>query len=197
MIIGICGGIGSGKSVVSRVLRLRGEAVYDCDLEAKRIMDSSRDVLEALNERYGDIVCPAAGPICRPELAKRVFSCDNERLWLNSLVHRLVREDVKKWHETMTKEGHSRCFVESAILATSGLARMCSEIWIVDAYEEVRIARIKLRDSIDEDAIRKRILSQREEELLLKSSDTPISIIDNSGVIPLLTQIDNYLLNNR
>lgn len=190
MIIGICGGIGSGKSVLSRVLRLRGETVYDCDQEAKRIMDSSRDVLEALHDRYGDIVCPAAGPICRSELAKRVFSCDVERLWLNSLVHRLVREDVEKWHKTMTKEGHSRCFVESAILATSGLARMCAEIWIVDASEEVRIARIKQRDSIDEDAIRKRIRSQREEELLLKSTCIPVRIIDNSGAIPLLTQID-------
>lgn len=191
MIIGICGGIGSGKSVVSRILRLRAEAVYDCDLEAKRIMDSSRDVLEALHDRYGDTVCPAEGPICRSELAKRVFSCDDDRLWLNSLVHRLVREDVKKWHETMMADGHSRCFVESAILASSGLARMCSEIWLVVASEEMRIARIKLRDSIDEDAIRKRILSQREEERLLNSSGIPIRIIDNSGIIPLLTQIDN------
>ncbi len=66
MMIGICGGIGSGKSVVSRVLRLRGEHVYDCDLEAKRIMDSSEEVLDALHERYGDVVCPVGGPICRP-----------------------------------------------------------------------------------------------------------------------------------
>ena len=51
MMIGICGGIGSGKSVVSRILRLRGDAVYDCDLEAKRIMDSSEEVLTALNVR--------------------------------------------------------------------------------------------------------------------------------------------------
>ena len=56
MMIGICGGIGSGKSVVSRILRLRGDAVYDCDLEAKRIMDSSEEVLTALNGRYGDDV---------------------------------------------------------------------------------------------------------------------------------------------
>lgn len=188
--IGICGGIGSGKSVVSRVLRLRGEAVYDCDLEAKRIMDGSREVLDALNLRYGEEVCPAGGPICRPELAKRVFGSDEERLWLNSLVHRLVREDVRRWHDARISEGHRRCFVESAILASSGLAQMCEEIWMVTASEEVRIKRIKSRDSLDEESVRKRILSQKEEEQLLESTCIPLRIIDNSGDVELLAQIN-------
>lgn len=187
--IGISGGIGSGKSVVSRILRLRGEAVYDCDLEAKRIMDGSLEVLAALNERYGEAVCPKGGPICRPELAKRVFGADEERLWLNSLVHRLVREDVGRWHAEKLSEGYGRCFVESAILAGSGLAEMCSEIWLVTASEEIRTARIKIRDSLNEEAIKNRISSQQEEERLLLTSDLPVRIIDNSGSLPLLNQI--------
>lgn len=190
--IGICGGIGSGKSVVSRILRLRGEPVYDCDLEAKRIMDSSDEVLCALNERYGDSVCPKGGPICRQELARRVFSCDEERLWLNSVVHRLVREDVARWRDEQLSDGHARCFVESAILASSGLAQMCDEIWLVTASEEVRIERIKMRDSLDEAAIRKRISSQTEEERLINESGIRLRIIDNSGLIPLLTQLENH-----
>ena len=191
MMIGICGGIGSGKSVVSRVLRLRGEAVYDCDLEAKRIMDGSREVLDALNLRYGDEVCPAGGPICRPELAKRVFGSEEERLWLNSLVHRLVREDVARWHDTQMKGGAKRCFVESAILATSGLAQMCDEIWMVTASEDVRIARIKMRDSLGEDAIRKRIQSQEEEERGIDSLGIPVRIIDNSGDGSIISMIND------
>lgn len=187
--IGICGGIGSGKSVVSRILRLRGEAVYDCDLEAKRIMDGSREVLDALNERYGEEVCPVGGPICRPELAKRVFGSDEERLWLNSLVHRLVREDVARWNVSQMKKGAKRCFVESAILATSGLSAMCDEIWLVTASEDVRIARIEQRDSLDDAAIRKRIQSQKEEENAIAASAIPLRIIDNSGDLPLLDQI--------
>ena len=187
MMIGICGGIGSGKSVVSRILRLRGDAVYDCDLEAKRIMDSSDEVLTALNGRYGDDVCPAGGPICRPELSRRVFSSDEERLWLNSLVHRLIREDVERWHSLCMAEGRERCFVESAILASSGLAAMCGEIWLVTASEEVRVERVMQRDSLSEDAIRSRIRSQREEERLVMASGIPVRIIDNSGTVPLLT----------
>lgn len=188
MIIGICGGIGSGKSVVSRILRLRGIPVYDCDLEAKRIMDSSPEVLEALHTRYGDPVCPPGGPICRPELASRVFGCDEERLWLNALVHRLVRDDVARWSEIRTAEGHGRCFVESAILASSGLAAKCAEVWLVTASEEVRIARTMMRDGIPEEAIRARIRSQQQEERLIESSGIPLRTIDNSGSEPLLTQ---------
>ena len=189
MMIGICGGIGSGKSVVSRILRLRGEPVYDCDLEAKRIMDSSAEVLAALNKRYGDAVCPSGGPILRPELARRVFGNDEERLWLNSLVHRLVREDVGRWHSVRMAAGYGRCFVESAIIATSGLAAMCDEIWLVTASEEVRIARIKQRDSLSEEAIKSRIRAQQEEERLLNVSGVPIRIIDNSGLQPLFSQL--------
>ena len=189
MMIGICGGIGSGKSVVSRILRLRGEPVYDCDLEAKRIMDSSEEVLEALHERFGNDVCPSGGPICRPELARHIFGDDEERLWLNSLVHRLVREDVARWHADRMAEGHERCFVEAAILASSGLAAMCDEIWLVTASEQVRTARIRLRDALSDEAIKGRIRSQQEEESILKASGIPVRIIDNSGFQPLITQL--------
>lgn len=189
MMIGICGGIGSGKSVVSRILRLRGEHVYDCDLEAKRIMDESEEVLDALHERYGDAVCPEGGPINRPELARRIFGNEEERLWLNSLVHQLVRIDVGVWHDVLVLDGCERCFVESAILASSGLAEMCDEIWVVTASEEIRTARVRLRDSLDEEAIKKRIRSQQEEERLIQEAGIPIRIIDNSGSIPLLPQI--------
>lgn len=187
--IGICGGIGSGKSVVSRILRLRGEPVYDCDLEAKRIMDSSGEVLAALNGRYGDSVCPPKGPICRQELARRVFGYDEERLWLNALVHRLVREDVGRWQASRMAEGHVRCFVESAIIASSGLADMCGEVWLVTAPEKVRIARTMMRDGIAEEAILARIRSQAEEERLIESSGVPVRTIDNSGSKPLLNQL--------
>ena len=193
MKIGICGGIGSGKSVVSRILRLRGEAVYDCDLEAKRIMDSSEEVLDALTDRYGEAVCPRGGPICRPELAGRIFGSDEERIWLNGLVHRLVREDVECWYVAVKADGRDRCFVESAILASSGLAAMCDEVWLVTASDDVRVARVVQRDSLSEEAIRSRIRSQQEEVRLLESAGIPIRIIDNTGSVSLLSRIQELI----
>lgn len=189
MLIGICGGIGSGKSVVSRALRLRGERVYDCDMEARRIMDTSREVLHALHSRYGAEVCPEGGPISRPALAERIFGCDDERLWLNSLVHGLVRCDVERWSRDAEACGYGRCFVESAILASSGLAAMCSEVWLVTAPEELRISRVAGRDGHVAAHIRSRIRSQSEEENLLRQACQKIREIDNSGLIPLLPQL--------
>lgn len=185
-LIGITGGIGSGKSVVSRILRLRGEAVYDCDLEAKRIMDESEEVLTALNERFGDKVCPVGGPINRKALSRHVFGNDEHRLWLNSLVHRLVRVDIILWQNQFEKSGASTVFVESAILASSGLAAICDEIWIVTAPEEERIERVKGRDGLDEEDIRKRIESQKEEERLVLAAGIPVRTIDNGSKASLL-----------
>lgn len=185
-LIGICGGIGSGKSVVSRVLRLRGEAVYDCDLEARRIMDTSEEVLRELNGRYGDSVCPVGGPICRQELASRVFGSDVDRLWLNALVHRLVREDVKTWSEAMSRKGHTRCFVESAILATSGLIAMCDEVIIADAPVQVRISRVRDRDGLDKESILRRIRSQEEEERIVRESGCAMVTVCNDGEASVL-----------
>ncbi|MDE6341492.1 MAG: dephospho-CoA kinase [Muribaculaceae bacterium] len=189
MMIGICGGIGSGKSVVSRILRLRGEAVYDCDLNAKRIMDTSAEVIHALHARYGDSVCPAGGPICRPALSERVFSDEKERLWLNNLVHHLVRDDVERWHIRQQSAGKPRAFVEAAILASSGLAALCSEIWLVSAPEDVRLSRVSVRDGHNPDHIRDRIRAQDREEDLLRECGVPLRIIDNSGSMPLMPQI--------
>lgn len=195
MLIGICGGIGSGKSVVSRILRLRGFAVYDCDSEARRIMDESEEVLSALNVRFGDDVCPAGGPINRSVLSKYVFGSDDVRLWLNALVHRLVREDITLWmkyprqfeNESLRKD---ILYVESAILASSGLVALCDEIWIITAPEEERISRVKTRDNFDENDIRRRIRSQQEEEKLIYESGIPIRVIDNSSSSSLLSQIN-------
>lgn len=189
MLIGICGGIGSGKSVVSRILRLRGLPVYDCDLEARRIMDESEEVLRALNNRFGDDICPPLGPIDRKKLSNHVFGSDHHRLWLNSLVHRLVREDVAAWYSSQTGTGTATCFVESAIMASSGLASMCDEIWLVTASEYERLARVRHRDKVEEDAIRSRIRSQRHEESLLKDAGITLRIIDNSSASSILSQI--------
>ncbi len=187
--IGIAGGIGSGKSVVSRILRLRGCAVYDCDFEARRIMESSEGVHEALHKRFGNEVCAVGGPINRPRLAQYVFSSDEHRLWLNSLVHRLVIEDVKAWRKELENAGAGVCYVESAILASSGLARLCDEIWMVTAPADVRIERVMARNSIDEEHIRKRIHSQQEEEKLLLESGIPVRTIDNGNDASLTVQL--------
>lgn len=189
-LIGITGGIGCGKSVLSRILRLRGEHVYDCDLEARRIMDGSEKVRGSLRGRFGEAVCPAGGPIDRKVLAAHVFGSDEHRRWLNALVHRLVRSDLKAWSAALEQAGAEVCFVESAILASSGIADLCDEVWLVTASDEVRVARVASRDGADPAGIAARMRAQTEEERLLNEKGIPLRSISNNPPDSLLRQLD-------
>lgn len=153
-LIAITGGIGSGKSVVCRMLRAMGYPVYDCDAEARRIMDSS----ESIKKEIARNICPAAitgGVIDRRILSEAVFA-DTELLdRLNSLVHSAVRDDIARW-----AADKPLAFVETAILYQSGLHRMVDEVWNVTAPEEVRISRVMKRNSLDRASIERRINAQ-------------------------------------
>lgn len=177
----ITGGIGAGKSVVSRILRLRGVAVYDCDTEARRIMEESAEVASSLRLWFGEDVYDASGHLRRGWLAGRMFADAALLAKVNGLVHRLVREDI---------ESHGVCFVETAIPVVSGLAAEADAIWLVDAPEELRLNRAVARGASAEDVL-SRIETQRQEWSSLPSDRT--SVIENSGILPLLPQIDSLL----
>lgn len=184
-LIGLTGGIGAGKSVVSRILRLKGFPVYDCDSEARRLMEENPEIKLRLCERFGQSVYGPSG-LCRPRLAELVFSDQESLDWLNSLVHAAVRRDICRW---MQDDADSDVmFVESAIMRVSGLDRMCEEIWIVDAPEELRIARAIKRSGMTERQVRARIDAQRSE--LEFAPGVKLRIIDNSGKCSVLEQIE-------
>ena len=142
-VICISGGIGSGKSVVSRMLRAMGYPVYDTDTEAKRIMDEDTRIIQAISEQITP-ECITDGAIHRPTLASVVFSDPEKLAVLNTIVHSAVRADLAEWIAAHASE--DKIFVETAILYQSGLDRMVDEVWEVTAPEEVRIARGMTRD---------------------------------------------------
>lgn len=193
-IIGITGGIGSGKSVVSRILRLLGYEVYDCDSEARLIMERSAEIRESLISRFGSEAVNQEGSLNRRHIADRVFGNSEELKWLNSIVHKAVREDVARRAElamegdkSLPEGATAPLFVESAILATSGLAGMCREVWLVDAPEEVRLERAMGRDGAPRQEIKRRMEAQKTETDALAAYS--VCRIDNSGCRSLLGQI--------
>lgn len=177
----ITGGIGSGKSVVSRILLAMGYPVYDCDSRAKAIMDADAD----LRLRIGAEVCPKAllpdGTLHRPTLAAAVFGDAALLKKLNSLVHGAVRQDLSEWIEKQCCEGHPRVFAETAIPSAPFVA-MAGDVWNVEAPEELRIQRVMKRNGLSADEVRQRIRSQR-------PFSGPAHGIDNSGVTAVLPQI--------
>ncbi|MBD5371698.1 MAG: dephospho-CoA kinase [Bacteroides sp.] len=196
-LIGICGGIGSGKSVVSRILRQKGYPVYDCDSRARFLMEHDTWIKEAIRDNISENVTDGIAAPYRRLLGEIVFSDENLRKELNRIVHGRVREDlteaVKVWH----RKGYGTVFVEAAVLAESGLAELCQRIWIVRAGESERIGRIMKRDRLSKSQIEARFESQRVEEMLLREYEDKLIEITNSEDESLLCRIEVLLAESR
>ena len=134
--IGLTGGIGSGKSTIAQALVRRGFTVYDCDREAKRIIAEDTQVQAAIIDLLGEEAF-VDGRYNTEYVAKRVFAEPELLQRLNSIVHPAVGKDI------LQKKPD---FVESAILYEAGLDKLCEQVVVIDAPEEVRIARTIARD---------------------------------------------------
>lgn len=186
-IILLTGGIGCGKSVVAHVLRSRKEPVYDCDSEAKRLMDSDPELKSRLKSKFGEKCIDPKGRIDRKEVADRVFSDREALAWLNNEVHSMVREDIGKRIKELTRQGTQRLFIETAIPKASGLTELADAIWMVTAPIETRLQRVCNRDNCKREAILKRIEAQQKE--FDDFGRVPLKIIINDGR-PLLPQLN-------
>lgn len=181
--IGITGGIGAGKSVVSRILRCNGFWVYDCDWEAKKLMTNDTRVKSALISKLGKNIYFKDGNLNRSRLADIIFNNENARNYVNSIVHAAVRENIL----IQRKKCKEYFFIESAIIVTGNLENLCNKIWIITSPLDERIKRVIKRDNENIDSIYKRIEAQKSELDRLDKSKT--LIIENNNNISLLSVV--------
>lgn len=189
-LIGVAGGIGSGKSVVCRILSAMGYPVYDCDARARIIMDSDAKIKEQIACRIDPQSIMPDGSIDRRRLANIVFGDRCKLEMLNSIVHGAVRADLLKWTAATYSD---LAFVETAILYESGVDRIVDAVWQVVAPQSVRIERVMRRNGMTAQEAVSRIEAQRFKPEERHSRE---HFIDNGGNTPLLRQI-NMLLQNR
>lgn len=187
-LIAISGGIGCGKSVVASILRRSGYPVYDCDSEAKRLMDSSQTIKCRLAAEIHDSVI-ADGRIDRRRLSELVFSDRDKLMTLNSIVHSEVRDDIVRWVGSC---GDGPLFIETAILYQSGLDRMVDEVWEVVAPMDDRIRRVMRRNGCPAAEVKARIASQT---IVAESPHRLVYEIVNDGFTPVLPRIEALLDN--
>ncbi len=185
-ITAITGGIGSGKSVVSEMLRVMGHNVYDCDLRAKSIMDADENIKKLLAEKIHPDVIDTEGNINRPRLAEIVFADPDKLSTLNSIVHSAVRADMKGWTESINAD---RAWVETAILYESGLDKLVDDIWEVTAPQELRIKRVMRRNAMTAAQVKARIDSQQSTDFQKHATPQSIHLIVNDDLQPLLPQV--------
>lgn len=192
-VIVVTGGIGSGKSVVSRVLMSMGMNVYDCDSNAKRLMASDINMLESIR----DTVCAKAVrsdmTIDTGVLSATVFSDSDALLKLNSIVHGAVRADIARWLSGLDRDV---AWIETAIARQSGILAMVDEEWAVEAPVQLRIQRVMSRNGLSERDIMSRIEAQDRTEVQCQDGVgvPPRRIIVNDGVSPVVPQIISLLL---
>lgn len=182
----LAGGIGSGKSVVARILRLKGWGVYDCDLRARCLMQEDEALMDSVKCLAGEDAYDENGSLRRALLASRIFSDQELRAKINGAVHAAVRADICAW----ISQAPQNIFVESAIASQSGIAAEADAIWLVVADASERLERVSLRDSRSEEEIRRIISLQEEEERELLMLGKPVErIFNDADSVSLLRQI--------
>lgn len=185
----LAGGIGSGKSVVARTLRLKGFGVFDCDREAKFLMENEADLIATLNEITEDQAYDSSGRLDKKKLSQLLFENSAIRSEVNKAVHAAVINRLRNW----LKESSRNMFVETAIAAESGIAAMAKEIWLVVASPLTRMERVRLRDTRPDEQILKIMETQAREEEKLYSTGVEIKKIFNDPEGHLLERINELL----
>lgn len=187
-LIAITGGIGCGKSVVSNILRALEYPVYDCDSEAKRLMNDSNYIKSEISKKISCEAIALDGSINRPVLAKIVFN-DNKLLsQLNMIVHSAVKEDIINW--TKQHQTQHTLFVETAILYQSGINLFVDEVWEIQAPIDLRINRVILRNNTTAEDVQSRINSQ---QCNIEKLHDNTKYIVNDNIKPILPQILNLI----
>jgi dephospho-CoA kinase len=182
--IGITGGIGSGKSLVSRIFNLLGVPVYDADSRAKSIMTTDGILVSQIKKEFGVLSYRADGSVNREHLAEHVFKDSEKLMRLNELVHPRVGEDFNNW---VTGQNSAYVLKEAALLFEAGSNKALDKIIVVFSPEELRISRVLQRDTHRTvQQVKDIIRNQLKDEEKLKLADY---IIINDEHKPLIHQV--------
>jgi dephospho-CoA kinase len=190
-IIGITGGIGSGKSALSDYLIGKGYAVLDADQIARETTAAGSEGLAALVERFGEEILLPDGNLDRRGLAALAFSDGEKRGELNALLHGRIGARMDELLDERRAEGAALVFLSAPLLIEAGMRGKVDELWLVEAGEEERIQRVRERDGLTEAEIRRRMDAQMPAGEKRKHADV---ILDNSGSLADLRRQADRLL---
>ena len=191
-VIGITGGIGSGKSTVSNYLRSLGYEIIDADGISRQVTGAGSPILKELGAAFGSGIFTSGGDLNRRKLAEIVFHDPSKNRLLQSIVTVKVKEIAGDRIRAFREAGEaSVLFLDVPLLYETGSEVMCDQVWYVTAEREIRIRRVIKRDGADREQVIARMESQMPEAEKRRRADR---VIDNSGDLPgLQRQIDALL----
>ncbi|ACK48345.1 MULTISPECIES: dephospho-CoA kinase [Shewanella] len=179
-VVGLTGGIGSGKTTVANLFAAEGVALVDADIVAREVVAPGSKGLEAIVTHFGAEILTPEGELDRAKLRQRIFSHPEEREWLNQLLHPMIRQEMLAQVEKATS---AYVIMVVPLLFENGLDRLVNRTLVVDISPELQINRTVKRDNVDASQVNNIISSQcSRSEKLARADD----IIDNQGEISTL-----------
>lgn len=179
MIIGLTGGIASGKSTVSALLVSKGASLVDADVIAREVMLPGHEVLAAAVKQFGSEILSPDGTLNRGKLGDIVFRDPAALQALNNLTHPAIRQEIKERMNSMEEEDPKKLIiVDIPLLFESGLENLFREVLVVYVPREMQIARLMERNGLSLEQAEARLNAQMDIEVKRNKADY---IIDNSG----------------
>ena len=185
-VIGVSGGIGSGKTAVTDHFKTLGVDVIDADIAARTVVEKGKPALLRIQEYFGEHVILASGELDRAALREIIFKNEYHRKWLEALTHPLIRNEIINGLQNAKSP---YVILASPLLIESGQYKLVNRTLIVDVSEETQITRTCERDNNDPEQVQAIIKAQLSRNERLKHAD---DIIDNEGnLATLIEQVNN------
>ncbi|AVV85084.1 dephospho-CoA kinase [Shewanella putrefaciens] len=179
-VVGLTGGIGSGKTTVANLFAAEGITLVDADIVAREVVAKDSKGLKAIVEHFGTEMLTPEGELDRAKLRERIFNQSAEREWLNQLLHPMIRQEMLEQVKNATSP---YVIMVVPLLFENGLDRLVNRTLVVDISPELQISRTAIRDQVDATQVNNIINSQcSRSEKLARADD----IIDNQGEISAL-----------
>lgn len=185
LVVGITGGIGSGKSAVTRRLEQHGITVVDADVAARIVVEPGRPALAAIAAHFGAGILQADGTLDRAALRARVFLDESERRWLEQLTHPLIGQEIV---DQINASRSPYTVLSSPLLLDTSQKALADCVVVVDVPEALQLERTMVRDSNDQAQVQRIMAAQMSRDARLALADI---VIDNSGSLAdLELQVD-------
>lgn len=184
-IIGLTGGIGSGKTAVSDRFAALGIKVVDADVCARVVVEPGKPALALIAEHFGHDVLDSNGALDRARLRQIVFADDNERKWLESLLHPLIFEEM--WNQLQSATSPYAILV-SPLLIEGGQTAICQRVLVVDVPEDIQLARTMARDANSAEQVKAIMAAQTSRMARLEKADDVI--VNDSDLASLQLAVD-------
>lgn len=187
-IIGLTGGIATGKSQVSSILSELGAMVIDADIVAREVVQKGLPAWQQLKDTFGEEYFLSNGELNRRKLGQLVFSHPSELDKLNSITHPAIKAKIEERINDLKVQGYNGIVVvDAALLLEAGWETMVDQVWVVDAPIEKRIERLMNRDNLTRDQALSRINSQMSQQERIAKADK--IIYNNSNIDSLKEQV--------